>query len=135
MDDTIRVPADVETSYLHLRTVREEKFIRIYFYDKEGDDTGGIEIEFTTPVKYGLGRCHSELTLFPTSLPAEADKHWVVEKRGYRTIMYCNGKQIFNITASSVTCSYNFWKASWGKEVSEIELGFGVYGTASYYIG
>ena len=135
MGDTIRVPADVETSYLHLRTGSKRQVITIYFYDKEGDMTGGIVIEFNTPVMYLLGFCYSEHTLFPTSLPVEADKHWVVEKRGYRTIMYCNGKQIFNITASSVTCSYNFWKASWGKEVSEIELGFGVYGTASYYIG
>ena len=122
------IPADLETSYLHLRTTSTagggDKTVIIY-YDEEGRYAGGIAIWFTSPVKYLLVNCQ-QYTAFPTSLPTEKDKHWVVEKRGNRTVIYCNGKQVLDITASSETCDNpdyaDTWATFWGREVSSIEF-------------
>ena len=136
------IPADMETSYLHVKTVNtvgSYDFIRmrVLFYDEEGETEGGIGIWFNESVsEYKLG-CQSSGTPFLTSLPVETDKQWVVEKRGYRIIIHCNGKLVVNITATSETCSNNDdnWNTFWGREVTKINLrGYG-FQTASYYIG
>ncbi|XP_063689148.1 uncharacterized protein LOC134822166 [Bolinopsis microptera] len=129
------IPADLDTSYLHLRTIStvgtsSREYIRIYFYSEEGEYGGGIVTWFGTPVEYYLPYCQSGFTPFQ-SLPAETDKHWVVERRSYRIIVYCNGKQVLNITASSETCSDESWNTYWGNEVSIIKLYAG--STTSYY--
>ena len=123
------IPADLETSYLHLRTTSTarsgDKTVK-WYYDEEGRVAGGIGIWFTSPVKYGLLSCQQYYTIFPTSLPTEQDKHWVIEKRGNRTVIYCNGKQVLDITASSETCDdpdlSDTWDTYWGREVSSIEF-------------
>ena len=137
------IPADLETSYLHLRTTSTagsgDKTL-IWYYDEEGRVAGGIVIWFTSPVKYMIGYCQQYVTTFPTSLPAEQDKHWVIEKRGNRTVIYCNGKQVLDITASSETCDNPYigdtWDTYWGREVSKIKFP-SQYDTAtiSYLIG
>ena len=123
------IPADLETSYLHLRTYSSEGSgdkTAIYYYFEEGRVAGGINIRFTSPVKYVLLCCQKYHTTFPTSLPAEQDKHWVIEKRGYRTTIYCNGEQVLDITASSVTCDNprftDMWFNSWGHAVGMIKF-------------
>ena len=138
------IPADLETSYLHLRTTSTagsgDKTL-IWYYDEEGRRAGGIVISwFTSPVKYGLLNCQQYYTTFPTSLPAEQDKHWVIEKRGYSTVIYCNGKQVLDITSSSETCydpdNTETWDTIWGQEVSSIEFS-SEYDSATdfFYIG
>ena len=137
------IPADLETSYLHLRTnstAGSGDETLIWYDDKEWRIAGGIDIWFTSPVKYKLLYCKQNYTTFPTSLPAEQDKHWVIEKRGNRTVIYCNGKQVLDITASSETCDNpkyaDTWDTYWGREVSSIKF-HSQYDTASdyYFIG
>ena len=141
VNSNVLIPADMDTSYLHLRTVntvgRHDIRMWVFFYDEEGATAGDISIWFSESVSEYQLRCQSSGTPFLTSLPAETDKHWVVEKRGYRTIIHCNGKLVVNITATSETCSNinGNWNTIWGREVTEINFfGYG-YQTASYYIG
>ena len=138
------IPADMDTSYLHLRTVNtvgSDDFIlmMVLFYDEEGEAAGFIYILFFESVSEYKLSCQSSRTPLLTNLPAETDKHWVVEKRGYRTIIHCNGKLVVNITATSETCSNKNgnWNTIWGREVTKIEINLDGYGyqTASYYIG
>ena len=136
------IPADLETSYLHLKTNSTassgDKTV-IWYYNEEGRVAGGIVIWFTSPVKNALMYCQ-QYTTFPTSLPSQQDKHWVIEKRGYRTVIYCNGKQVLDITASSETCDdpkrADIWATHWGREVSSIEFSY-EYDNATdfFYIG
>ena len=137
------IPADLETSYLHLRTnstAGSGDYTVIYCYNEEGRLAGGIGILFTSPIRFTLQHCQQYYTTFPTSLPTEQDKHWVIEKRGYSTVIYCHGKQVLDITASSETCDdpkyADTWATVWGREVSSITFS-SQYDTAtiSYYIG
>ena len=137
------IPADLETSYLHLRTdsvLRRLGFAaktRIYFYDEEGNVAGGISILFSSPGRYALLFCQEWLQPFPTSIPAERNKHWMIEKRGYRTVIYCNGVQVLDESVSSALCDDKYtetWAATWGRGASRIKFRLD---TASdfYYIG
>ena len=123
------IPADLETSYLHLRTnstAGSGEETEIWYYNEEGRSAGYIVIWFTSPVMYILPYCQHYFTTFPTTLPSQQDKHWVIEKRGYRTVIYCHGKQVLDITASSETCDdpdlSDTWDTYWGREVSSIEF-------------
>ena len=123
------IPADLETSSLHLRTnstAGSGEETEIWYYNEEGRAAGGIGILFSSPVKYKLLYCQQYYTTFPTGLPSQQDKHRVIEKRGYRTVIYCNGKQALDITASSETCDNpkyaDTWDTYWGKKMSKIEF-------------
>ena len=124
------IPVDLETTYLHLRTnsATGSGYMTVvgYYNDKEGLYAGGIEILFTYPVKYILVDCQKNYTTFPFSVPAEQYKHWVIEKRGYRTVMLCNGQLVLDITASSETRDdprfNDTWATEWGREVTSIKF-------------
>ena len=138
------IPLDMETSYLHLRTNSAtgsgDKSVVWYYHGEERSIAGGIAIWFTSPIKYILGWCQEYNTSFPFSVPAEQDKHWVIEKRGYRTVMLCNGQLVLDITASSETCDdlveADKWATYWGREVTGIRF-LSQYDTATdlYYVG
>ena len=136
--------ADLETSYLHLRTDKAPRKLgsaakaRIHFYDEEGYIAGGIYILFSSPARYALLFCQMWPQPFPTSIPAERNKHWMIEKRGNRTVIHCNGEQVLNVSVSSAFCDdgrfSESWAAIWGRGVSCIIFWLD---TASdfYYIG
>ena len=111
----------------------------VWYYDIAYIYTGGFGIQFSSTVKYVLLSC-GFYTSFPTTLPSELEKHWVVEKHGYRTIIFCNGQLVLDITASSKTCyDPNFadtWDNYWSRNVDYIRFS-SVYDTAthSYSIG
>ena len=136
------IPVDLETSYLHLRTnstagSRDKVVIR--YRDENGMKAGGISIWFTLPMKYMLVKCQKYQTAF--SVPADQDKHWVIEKRGYRTVMLCNGQLVLDITASSETCDSDTWADTWatywGRKVSYIKFPSegGDIATDFYFVG
>ena len=138
------IPTNLETSYLHLRTNRAtgsgDKTVIWYYHGEERLFAAGIGIWFTSPVKYILLDCQKYYTAFPSTVPAEQDKHWVIEKRGYRTVMLCNGQLVLDITASSETCDHpkyrDTWATYWGREVTSIKFP-SRWDTATnlYYIG
>ena len=136
------ITTDLDTSYLHVRTnstVGSGDYTWIWYYDEEGRAAGGIVVWFSSTVKYRLRYCQQSYTSFPTSIPAEQDKEWVIEKRDLKTKVYCNGQQVLDITVSSETCDPKYadtWETYWGREVSKIRFS-SQYDTASdyYYIG
>ena len=126
MERGVKIPVDFDTSYLQIKTNSEigswdETWI--YYYDKEGKDAGGIEIWFTSPrVEYKLEYCQDYYTPFPHTLPTTVNKVWTIEKRRYRTRVFCNGLMVLDITLSDTTCDWSDWETYWGRKVSEIEF-------------
>jgi hypothetical protein len=128
-NDVVRdthIPPDLETSLLHFKTDSAlgsgDKTV-IWYRDVDGRYAGGIGIWFTSPVKYSLANCQLYTTL-PVRPSDEQVKHWVIEKRGLRTILHCNGKQVLDITASTKTCDNpkyaDTWATYWEREVSSM---------------
>jgi hypothetical protein len=145
-NDVVRgtyIPADLETSLLHFKTdstLGSGDYTVIWFYDIDGRYAAGIGIEFSSTVKYVLHYCQWPYTTLPVRPPDEQVKHWVIEKRGLRTIVHCNGKQVLDMTASTKTCDdsdyTDTWATYWEREVSSIKFS-SKYDTASdsYHIG
>ena len=145
-NDVVRdtyIRADLETSLLHIKTdsaVGSGDKTVIWYRDVDGRSAGGIGIWFSSTVKYGLYNCQQYFITLPVRPPDEQVKHWVIEKRGLRTIVHCNGKQVLDITASTKTCDdpdyTDTWATYWEREVSSIKF-HSKYDTASdsYYTG
>jgi hypothetical protein len=72
---------------------------------------------------------------FPETVTAIEVKEWVIERRGYRIRVYCNGEQLLDITASNNTCDYPLWRTCWELKVTKIEFSSSDNATKSYYIG
>jgi hypothetical protein len=63
----------------------------------------------------------------------------VIEKRGLRTVVHCNGKQVLDIKASTKTCDNpkytDTWATYWEREVSSINFPPRDTASDSYHIG
>ena len=98
------------------------------FYNKEERVEGGILITFSNAVLYNLLFCHgTDMRPLPSELPAEIDKHWVIEKNGYRIRIRCNGVLVLDQTASGGTCDPDYYESYdqseyWGQKVSGIKF-------------
>ena len=122
--------------------MRSNDAILVLFYNKEEREVGGILIIFSNAVVYDLLFCHNMVKVhpLPSYLPAQIDKHWVIEKNGYRIRISCNGVLVLDQTASRGTCDEpTFYDQSkyWGQKVSNIRFSIGSqYDTATdyYYI-
>jgi hypothetical protein len=129
-NDVVRgtnIPADLETSLLHFKTdstLGSGDYTVIWYYDVDGLVAGGIAIWFSSTVEYVLFNCQRPYSTLPVRPPDEQVKHWVIEKRGLRTILHCNGKQVLDITASTKTCNdpeyTDTWATYWEQDVSFI---------------
>jgi hypothetical protein len=133
----VLIPIELDTSYLHVKTYSEvgsEDRTVIRYFDKEGSYAGGIEISFTSPlVEYKLPYCQHFYTPFPTTLPTTVNKVWTIEKRRYRTRVFCNGLVVLDIILSDSTCDMEYnsdWETYWERDVSVIKFD-GEYDTAS----
>jgi hypothetical protein len=125
----VKIPVELETSYLKIKTnsaVGSRDDTLILYYDKEGRLAGGIEIWFhSSRVLYTLLGCQSSSTPFPHTLPTTVNKIWTIEKRRYRTRVFCNGLVVLDITLSDSTCDMEYnshWETYWGRKVREIKL-------------
>ena len=125
------IPANLGTSFLKVRTnssVGSGEKVVLRYYDKEGNYAAGFGILFSTSgrMEYALNNCQAQYTNFTTSVPAEQRKEWIIEKWGYRTKVYCNRKQVLDITASSEICDHpkvaDNWDTYWGRDVSKLEF-------------
>jgi hypothetical protein len=145
-NDVVRdteIPADLETSLLHFKTdsaLGSGDWTVIWYRDVDRRVAGGIGIWFSSTVRYDLQHCQRYYTNLPVHPPDEQVKHWVIEKRGLRTIVHCTGKQVLDITASTKTCDNpkytDTWATYWERGVSSIYFP-SQHDTASdsYYIG
>jgi len=124
------IPADLEMFDLHLKTsslMRSNDVILVLFYNKEERAVGGIRITFFYTVRCDLLLCHDRVRTrpLPSSLSAQIDKHWVINKSGQRIEIYCNGVLVLDKTASRGTCDEpTFYDQSkyWGQKVSSIKF-------------
>ena len=113
--------------------------IQVTYYDEEETSAGGIIILFGSPVSYTLRYCQ----IANISLPEEMDRHWVIEKRGYTIVMFCNGRLVVNTTLSNEECERygNGWIDHWRRDGNgiSVRLESGVSKSTamsqSYYIG
>ena len=79
----------------------------IWYFTSTMDYAGGIAIwfkRFTSTVHYTLLSCNT-WSPFPKKPPVRKNKVWIIEKRGFRTIIKCNEEKLLDITASSKTCN------------------------------
>ena len=112
--------------------------ILVLFYNKEEREVGGILIIFFNAVACDLLFCYDmqKSHPLPSYLPAQIDKHWVIEKNGYRIRIRCNGVLVLDQTASGGTCDhYDPSKYNWGQKVTGIRFSTGgvLYDTATNY--
>ena len=137
--------ANLETSYLHMTTssssVENGETMVVGFYDIDLWRAGGLAIWFrsSSSIKYILVHCMQYYTNFPVTLPADPDKTWVISKRGKTTKVYCNGKMVLEVTASSEICDKpdyeSKWETEYGREANSIYFPTFHTATESYYIG
>ena len=133
--------ADMKTSYLHLKTssLAGSRDVTVLEFSDEGNFAGGIGIGFYSPAEYRLLNCQANSSTFQTSLPAQHDNHWVIKKRGYRMILFCNGVQVLDITVSDETCDKlgyaDTWVAYWSREANRFKFQPGDTASNLYYIG
>ena len=122
----VRIHAGLDGSNLHIKTdsiVGSGDVSAIWFYEGESN-IGGFSIFFSANIiTYMMGFCQDKsYHLFDTTLPTEQDKEWVIEKRGLRTIVYCNGRQVLSVTASVETCESTSFEMVMGRDVNQIEI-------------
>ena len=119
----VKIPVELETSYLHVKTNSKVGRTEIRHYDRKGREAGGIIIMFTSPrVEYELLVCQYDTIPFFHTPPTTVNKVWTIEKRGYRTRMFCNRVLVLDITLSDTTCDNSNWETYWGREVGGIEF-------------
>ena len=123
-----KIPADLGTSFLNIRTdsaVGSDERMVMWFYQEDRAVAGSFYIHFSGTVDYLVGNCASvtSYTAFPTILPEEKNKEWVIEKRGRRVRVYCNGKEVLDVTVTAELCdSYADWDETWGREADYVHF-------------
>ena len=137
----VLIPVNLETSYFHVKTnsaVGSNDWTWIVYFDIMNmmRRAGGIVIWFVSPsAGYGLLNCQDDLYPFPPTLPTQLEKQWTIEKRGYRTRVFCNKVQVADITVSNVTCQESDWETYWSREVSGMEFNKWDEASEAYHIG
>ena len=76
----------------------------------------------------------------PHYLPAQIDKHWVIEKNGNRIRILCNGVLVLDQTVSPRTCDESTYfdqsmvSKVWGQKVTSIRFSvYDLYDNATKY--
>jgi hypothetical protein len=112
------VHANLDASNLHIMTDNWKSSViksSIIFKDPEMDrPSGGFGLKFLpqNDVRYQLLYC-SNYTRFPVSIPTSTEKVWTIQKRGLNIVVFCNGKTVLNVTASSSVCDNPGYSTTW----------------------
>ena len=100
--------ADLETSQLHLKTHSSAGTVMILLLDIDLAMAGIIGIEFNVTsssiLKGNILICEESSNSFSVDRPAKDQITWTVTKRGRAIEVYCNGEQVFDVTASLDSC-------------------------------
>ena len=119
----------LDNSYVFVRTnstVQSGDKLTLWYLDGAGVRSGGISLWFPDDaVKYKLVEC-SYYRVFPNELPSVREKEWMIQKLGYRTLIYCNGQKVVNTTTSEDSCRMpmfrDSWSTTWKREVKNIQF-------------
>ena len=131
---------DLMNSPLEIRTdslIGSKEQVNVNFYTAKEVLAGGVFIRFTSPPQYLLGWCTTWIN-FPTDLPSETDKVWMVFYNGTsserQVKIYCNEKEVLNAVITDSTCtSDNSWSKYWSRDVEKIKFPSDSTNTASDY--
>ena len=134
-------PIDFEISYYKLQTedlVGSDKTAKILYLDEHGENAGGIQFQFGKIPNYVMEHCSSGFKPFHFHTDSgrrirEGTNKWLIEKRGLRTIVFFDGKQILDMTISSKTCEMP-WEEYWGRKVAKLQFHGSWNDTTNYYM-
>jgi hypothetical protein len=129
----VSIAVDLENSYLLIRTDKEAGdggWVAVTFYDDDDNYAGAFRISFEPDpggqILYALGDCMEYFHYFQTSVPSERQKTWVLEKRGKTFRVYCNGKKVIDVTATTELCDHpeciDTWAIYYGRTVHSIKF-------------
>ena len=95
---------DIETYPLQIMTdsvVGSEHLLRVGFYTADGSSAAALQVKFTTPPSYFIGRCTDWVTF--TNIPEEQVRTWTITETETSVILACNGVEIVNYLFSEST--------------------------------
>jgi hypothetical protein len=122
----VYIDHDLENTPLEIRTnseVGSGDWVIVYFLTAGEDPAGGVQLRFSSTVKYRLGFCSSDLTPLST-LPATREKVWRItlsrSPSEIRLTLHCNGVEVLNTLISGTTCDESDWSEYWTRDVERI---------------
>ncbi|KAL5255495.1 hypothetical protein ACHWQZ_G010913 [Mnemiopsis leidyi] len=127
----VKINYDLENSPLQIKTDSVEgsdEKVRVYFFNVQDYDAGGVNLIFSSPPQYRLRDCSttSSYTNFPTDIPTETNKVWTLTlsrvSGEIRVVITCNTVEVLNAVLSSTTCSVSDWSTYWSRDVEMIRF-------------
>ena len=104
--------------------VGSEEWVFVWFYDKDGNTAGSVDISFYTPIKYSLAYCSSFVSF--STLPTEKQKTWIIRydyTKG-RVVIHCNEVEVVNVLLSDGECEDTTWRNYWEKPTTQIKFSY-----------
>ncbi|KAL5260572.1 hypothetical protein ACHWQZ_G010652 [Mnemiopsis leidyi] len=131
IDPGAEVAVDFEISYYKLKTrelIGSDETAKISYLNELGEDAGGIEFRFGKLPQYAIDHCSDGFKSFNFHSDSDSPIRvrntvniWLIEKRGFKTIIFLNGRQILDFTVSSTWC-VGPWEAYWGRKASRLQF-------------
>ena len=124
----VMINYDLENSPLQIRTdsvVGSYEKVHVNFFNAQESTITGVQLLFSNPPQYYLGYCSNTMISFPTALPPETDKIWMitlVRTSDIRLMIHCNDKEVLNVVISDTTCSYSSWSYLWSKDFEKMKF-------------
>ena len=123
------IPWNPDTQSITVSTNREvgsNEVMGMFFFDKDGNSTGGLAISFYTQILYSIGACTYNRS-FPDTLPPQTQKTWTITYSTVelRLVIHCNEVQVVNVLLSDSFCTDNDsgWREYYGeKETTQMQF-------------
>ena len=123
----VKINYNLEISPLQIRTESEtaigsNEIMNVWFVNAQGETAGAFILIFSSPPLYALNYCTRSYKNFPTALPSETDKVWMITRSSGTpsVVIHCNNKEILNVVLSDSTCDDSVWKTLWSRDVKDI---------------
>ena len=130
MQADVKINYDLENSPLQIKTnseVGSNEEVRISFLSDKETLVGGIDLIFTSTMKYKIWFC-SIKNDFPHDLPPDTDKIWTLSltrTTSIRLVIHCNNVEVLNFVLSDTTCTnedIDSWSSRWSSEIVKIKF-------------
>ena len=90
--------------------------VSVWFSDKDGNEAGGVYIDFYKQIDYVIGWCTLGIP-FPGTLPTETQKTWTLKyNTAEQRVYYCNGVQVADVVLSDSACTKSSWRKYWERK-------------------